>query len=116
MATIGGPCWSGQTKQLPLELVERIGQYLDGVSLIRMAATDSFMRKAAHHVAVLRLDSLAKEHPGLGDSLARMGWTKTAALKLNLADFQFFHLEQPLLEHFAHSLHHQNWRHVPLCQ
>ena len=36
MATIGGPCWSGQTKQLPLELVERIGQYLDGVSLIRM--------------------------------------------------------------------------------
>ena len=92
MAAIGGPCWSGQTKQLPLELVERIGQYLDGVSLIRMAATDSFMRKAAHHVAVLRLDSLAKEHPGLGDSLAKMGWTKTAASKLSLADFRFFHL------------------------
>ena len=57
-----------------------------------MAATDSFMRKAAHHVAVLRLDSLAKEHPGLGDSLAKMGWTKTAASKLSLADFRFFHL------------------------
>ena len=61
MAGTGGPHWPGQEKQIPLELVERIGHYLDGVSLIRLAATDSLMRKAAHHVAVLRLDSLAKE-------------------------------------------------------
>ena len=79
MAVTGGPHWPGQEKQIPLELVERIGQHLDGMSIIRLAATDSFMRKAAHHIAVLRLDSLAQEHPDLGASLARMGWTKTAA-------------------------------------
>ena len=88
----GGPCWSGQEKQIPLEVVERIGQYLDGTSLIRMAATDSFMRKAAHHVVVLRLDSLAKEYPDLGDSLARMGWTKAGASKHDLAECRCFHL------------------------
>ena len=92
MAVNGGPCWSGQEKQIPLEVVERIGQYLDGVSLIRMAATDSFMRKAAHHVVVLRLDSLAKEYPDLGDSLARMGWTKAGASKHDLAECRCFHL------------------------
>ena len=81
MAVTGGPHWPGQEKQIPLELVERIGHHLDGMSLISLAATDSFMRKAAHHVAVLRLDSLAQEHPDLAASLARMGCTKTAAAK-----------------------------------
>ena len=79
MAGTGGPRWPGQEKQIPLQLVERIGQYLDGVSLIRLAATDSFMRKAAHHVAVMRLDESAKKHPDLGVSLVRMGWIKAAA-------------------------------------
>jgi len=78
-ASLGGPCWPGQEKQVPGELLEKIAQLLDAVSLLQFASTCSCMRQAAHQAAVKRLHKLALDHPDLAICLARMNWTKEEA-------------------------------------
>ena len=59
LASLGGPRWFAQEKQMPVELLEKIAQMLDPVTLLKFASTDSCVRRAAHQAAVTRLTKLA---------------------------------------------------------
>ena len=64
---------------MPVELLEKIAQLLDPVTLLKFASTDSCVRRAAHQAAVTRLTKLAQNHPDLAVYLSKMSWTKEDA-------------------------------------
>ena len=64
---------------MPEELLLKIAQLLDAVSLLQFASTDSCLRGIAHQAAVMRLQKLALDHPDLAICLARMSWNKDNA-------------------------------------